>query len=175
MYRDIIYDCASNNACNICDRTLLTVLWLLRLVPWLQVPISGDEENSNCWPTSPTPQQVQKGMHFPCRMEDQGVNQIEGSQRGVFCNDFTSRVSSCNQVPTTCPQGEAQTQPSPPNALVKLRQIVKKKVHMLYKKACTHYRHILKGTQLCYTKGNSTSDVRCMQFLWHWGSLSPAK
>ena len=33
-------------------------------------------EDSNCWPTSPTPQQVQKGMHFPGRREDQGVNQI---------------------------------------------------------------------------------------------------
>ena len=42
------------------------------------------EEDSNCWPTSPTPQQVQKGMHFPGRREDQGVNQIEGSQRDVF-------------------------------------------------------------------------------------------
>ena len=41
------------------------------------------EEDSSCWPTSPTPQQVQKGMHFPGRREDQGVNQIE-SQRSVF-------------------------------------------------------------------------------------------
>ena len=47
---------------------------------------SGDEEDSNCWSTSQTPQQVQKGMHlvFPGRREDQGVYQIEGSQRGVF-------------------------------------------------------------------------------------------
>ena len=67
------------------------------------------------------------------------------------------------------------TQPSPPNELVKLHQIVGEKVHMLYKKACTHYRHILKGTQLCYTNGISTSDGRCMHFLWHEGSLSPAK
>ena len=39
---------------------------------------------SNCWPTSPTPQQVQKGMHFPGRREDHGVNQIEGSQSCEF-------------------------------------------------------------------------------------------
>ena len=152
MYRDIIYDCASNNACNICDRTLLTVLWLLRLVLWLQVPISGDEENSNCWPTSPTPQQVQKGMHFPCRMEDQGVNQIEGSQRGVFCKDFTSRVSSCNQVPTTCPQGEAQTQPSPPNALVKLRQIVKKSPHVVQEGMHTLQAHTERNATLLHKR-----------------------
>ena len=49
--------------------------------PWLQVPISREEKDSNCWPT---PQQVQKSMHFPGRREDEGVNQIEGSQRGVF-------------------------------------------------------------------------------------------
>ena len=68
---------------SICN-SLLIFLWLLQLVPWLPVPISREEEDSNCWPTSPTPQQVQKGMHFPGRREDQGVNQIEGSQRGVF-------------------------------------------------------------------------------------------
>ena len=43
-----------------------------------------EDEDSNCWPTSPTPQHVQKGMHFPGRREDQGINQIEGSQRDVF-------------------------------------------------------------------------------------------
>ena len=53
--------------------SLLIVLWVLQLVPWLQMPISGDEENSNCWPTSPTPQQEQKGMNFPGRREDEGV------------------------------------------------------------------------------------------------------
>ena len=107
-------------------------------------------------------------MHFTGRREDQVVNQIEGSQSGIFCKDFSSRVSSCNQVHNICPQGEVQTHPTlTPNELVNLRQIVGGKVHRLYKKAWTHYRHILKGTQLCYTKGNSTSDVWCMHFLRH--------
>ena len=73
--------------------------------------------------------------------------------------------------PPVLRESPKHTQPSPPNELVKLHQIVKK-VHIFYKKACTHYRHIHKFVT---QKGSSTSDVRCMHFLWHGGYLSPAK
>ena len=118
------------------------------------VPISGDEVDSSCWPTSQTPQQVQKGMHFPGRREDQGVNQIESSQRGAFC-----KAESPPIIKSPTPVLRERSKPNQPSPPVKLRQIVKKKSHMLYKKVCTHYRHIPKATQLCYTKGSSTSDV----------------
>ena len=96
--------------------------------------------------------------------------------RGVY-SEKTSPAESPPVIkfpPPVLRESPKHTQPSPPNELVKLHQIVKK-VHIFYKKACTHYRHILKGTQICYTKGSSTSDVRCMHFLWLGGYLSPAK
>ena len=76
--------------------------------------------------------------------------------------------------PPVLRESPKHTQPSPPNELVKLHQIVKK-VHILYKKACTHYRHILKGTQICYTK--KQYHFRCLvhAFPLSRGSLSPAK
>ena len=93
--------------------------------------------------------------------------------RGVY-SEKTSPAESPPVIKSPPPVLRESPKPSPPNELVKLHQIVKK-VHIFYKKACTHYRHILKGTQICYTKSNSTSDVRCMHFLWHGGYLSPAK
>ena len=129
--------------------SLLIFLWLLQLVPWLQVPISREEEDSNCWTTSPTPQQVQKGMHFPAEGK---LNKLK-APRGVY-SEKTSPAESppvIKSPPPVLRERPKHTQPSTPNELVKLHQIVKK-VHILYKKACTHYRHILKGTQICYIK-----------------------
>ena len=95
--------------------------------------------------------------------------------RGVYSEKASPAESPpvIKSPPTVLREWPKHTQPSLPNELVKLHQIVKK-VHILYKKACTHYRHILKGTQICYTK-RQHSDVQCMHFLWHGGSLSPAK
>ena len=131
-------------------RTVISIIYY----PWLQVPISRDEEDSNCWPTSPTPQQVQKGIHFPGRREGQGVKLK--APRGVYSAKTSPSESPAviKSPPPVLRERYKPTQPSPPQ-----------KIHMLYKKASTHYRHIRKGTQLCYTKGNSTSDVRCMHFL----------
>ena len=117
-------------------------LWLLQLVPWLEVPISREEEDSNCWPTSPTPQQVQKGMHFPGRRE---LTKLK-APRGVY-SEKTSPAESppvIKSAPPLLRESPKHTQPSPPNELVKLHQIVKK-VHIAILQ-CTHYRHILKGT-----------------------------
>ena len=108
----------------------------------------AEEEDSNCWPTSPTPQQVQKGMHFPGSKE---LTKLK-APRGVY-SEKTSPAESrpvIKSPPPVLRESHKHTQPSPPNELVKLHQIVKK-VHIFYK-ACTHYRHILKGTQICYTK-----------------------
>ena len=130
--------------------SLLIFLWLLQLVSWLQLPISREEEDSNCWPTSPTPQQVQKGMHFPGRSKE--LTKFK-APRGVY-SEKTSPAESppvIKSPPPVLRESPKHTQPSPPNELVKLHKIVKK-VHVFYKKACTHYRHILKGTQICYTK-----------------------
>ena len=69
--------------------------------------------------------------------------------RGVY-SEKTSPAESppvIKSPPPVLRERPKHTQPSPPNELVKLHQIVKK-VHILYKKACTHYRHILKGTQI---------------------------
>ena len=125
-------------------------LWLLQMIPWLQVPISREEEDSNCWPTSPTPQQVQRGMHFPGRREE--LTKLK-APRGVYSEKTYPAESPpvIKSPPPVLRESPKHTQPSPPNELVKLHQIVKK-VHIFYKKACTHYRHILKGTQICYTK-----------------------
>ena len=57
--------------------------------------------------------------------------------------------------PPVLRESPKHTQPSPPNELVKLHQIAKKSPHILQE--------------------SSTSDVRCMHFLWHGGYLSPAK
>ena len=105
---------------------------------WLQLPISREEEDSNCWPTSPTPQQVQKGMHFPGRREDQGVNQIQGSQ-GVY-SEKTSPAESppvIKSPPPVLRESPNHTQPSPPNELVKLHQIVKKSTYFTRRHAHT--------------------------------------
>ena len=118
-----------------------------------------------------------KGMHFPGRREDQGVNQTQGSQRGVFWKDFSSRVSSCNQVPTTCPQGEPQTHPTlTPKWTGEITSNCEKSPHILQEGMHTLQAHIYwKEHKFVTQKGSSTSDVRCMHFLWLGGYLSPAK
>ena len=121
------------------------------MVPWLQVPISREEEDSNCWPTSPTPQQVQKGMHFPAEGKIKELTKLK-APRGVYSEKAPAESPPViKSLPPVLRERPKHTHPSPPNELVKLHQIVKK-VHIFYKKACTHYRHILKGTQICYTK-----------------------
>ena len=71
-------------------------------------------------------------MHFPGRREDQGVNQIEGSQSG-----YSEKISPAESPPVikspppVLRDSPKHTQPSPPNELVKLHQIVKKSPHIV--------------------------------------------
>ena len=131
--------------------SLLISLWLFQLVPWLQVPISREEEDSNCWPTSPTLQQLKRVCTSLAEGKIKELTKLK-APRGVY-SEKTSPAESppvIKSPPPVLRERPKHTQPSPSNELVKLHQIVKK-VHILYKKACTHY-HILKGTQICYTK-----------------------
>ena len=61
-------------------------------------------------------------------LEDQGVNQIEGSPENTSPAESPPVMKS---PPPVLRERPKHTQPSSP------------------KKACTHYRHILKGTQIC--------------------------
>ena len=108
--------------------SLLIFLWLLQLFPWLQVPISREEEDSNCWPTSPTSQQVQKSMHFPGRRKIKELTKLK-----VY-SEKTSPAESppvIKSPPPVLGERPKHTQPSPPNELVKLHQIVKKSPHIV--------------------------------------------
>ena len=135
------------------------------------MPISREEEDCNCWPTSPTSQQVQKGMHFPGRRKIKELTKLK-----VYSENTSPAESSpvIKSPPPVLRERPKHTQPSPPNELVKLHQIVKK-VHILYKKACTTTGTYWKEHKFVTQEGSSTSDVRYMHFLWHGGSLSPAK
>ena len=100
-----------------------------------------EEEDCNCWPTSPASQQVQKSMHFPGRRKIKELTKLK-----VY-SEKTSPAESppvIKSPPPVLRERPKHTQPSPPNELVKLHQIVKK-VHVLYNKACTHYRHTLQA------------------------------
>ena len=128
-----------------------------------------EEEDCNCWPTSPTSQQVQKSMHFPGRRKIKELTKLK-----VY-SEKTSPAESppvIKSPPPVLNERPKHTQPSPPNELVKLHQIVKKKSTY-----CTRRHAHTTGTytNLLRKKGSSTSDVRCMHFLWHGESLSPAK
>ena len=137
---------------SICN-SLLIFLWLLQLVPLLKVPISRERRR--------TPIVGQHHQHLS-RCKRVCTSLAEGkikeltklkAPRGVY-SEKTSPAESppvIKSPPPVLRESPKHTQPSPPNKLVKLHQIVKK-VHIFYKKACTHYRHILKGTQICYTK-----------------------
>ena len=117
---------------------------------WLQVPISREEEDSNCWPTSPTPQKVQKGMHFPGRRKDHKELTKLKAPRGVYSEKPSPAESPpvIKSPPPVLRETPKHTQPSPPNELVKLHQIVKKSPHILQEGMHTLQAH----TQICYTK-----------------------
>ena len=95
-----------------------------------------DGEDSNCClPTSPTPQHVQKGMHFPGRREGQGIK----APRGMY-SEKTSPAESPPVIKSPLPvlwERPKHTQPSPPNELVKLHQIVKKSTYCTIRHAHT--------------------------------------
>ena len=70
------------------------------------------------------------------------------------------------------------TQPSPPNELVKLRQIVKKSPYIVQEGMHTLQAHTERNTNLSHNHQFICSVhafPQCMHFLWHGGSLSPAK
>ena len=75
--------------------------------------------------------------------------------RGVYSEKTSESPPVIKSPPPVLRESPKHTQPSPPNELVKLHQIVKK-VHIFTRRHAhttgTHYRHILKGTQICYTK-----------------------
>ena len=129
-------------------------LWLLQLVPWLQVPISREEEDSNCWPTSPTPQQACKRV---CTSLAEGkineLTKLKAPRGRIFWKDFSSRVSSCNQVPTTCPQGEPQTHPTlTPKWTGEIASNCEKSPHILQEGMHTLQAHTERNTNLLHKK-----------------------
>ena len=133
---------------------LLIFLWLLQLVQWLQVPISREEEDSNCWPTSPTPQQVQKGI---CTSLAEGkIKELTKlNPRGVY-SEKTSPAESLPVIKSPPPvlrESPKHTQPSPPNELVKLHQIVKK-VHIIIVQEGMHtlQAHTERNTNLLHKR-----------------------
>ena len=132
--------------------SLLIFLWLLQLVPWLQVPI---RERTRTPIVGQHHQHLSKCKRVCTSLAEGKIKELTKlkAPRGVY-SEKTSPAESppvIKSPPPVLRERPRHTQHSPPNELVKLRQIVKK-VHILYKKACTHYMHILKGTQICYTK-----------------------
>ena len=86
-----------------------------------------------------------KGYALPWQKEDQGVNQIEGAFENTSPTESPPVIKS---PPPVLRERPKHTQPSPPNELVKLHQIVKK-VHILYKKA---WAHTERNTNLSHKK-----------------------
>ena len=129
MVISLIYFCYS----------LLILLWLLQLVLWLQVPISGEEEDSNCWPTSPTPQQVQKGMHLKIK---------ELTKLKAPLKRLLQCLPIIKSPPPVLREKPKHTQPSPANELMKLRQVVKKSPHIVQEGMHTLQAHTERNTNL---------------------------
>ena len=68
------------------------------------------------------------------------------------------------------------TQPSPPNELVKLHQIVRKKSpHIVQEGMHTLQAHTERNTNLLHKKAVALQMFGAMHFLWHGESLNPAK
>ena len=132
--------------------TLLIFLWLLQLVRWLQVPISRERRTPI---VGQHHQHLSKCKRVCTSLAEGKIKELTKlNPRGVY-SEKTSPAESTPIIkfpPPVLRESPKHTQPSPPNELVKLHQIVKKSPHISYKKACTHYRHILKGTQICNTK-----------------------
>ena len=96
--------------------------------------------------------------------------------RGVY-SEKTSPAESppvIKSPPPVLRESPKHTQPSPSNELVKLHQIGKKSTYFTRRHAHTTGTYS-KEHKFATQKGSSTSDVRCMHFLWHGGYLSPAK
>ena len=108
-----------------------------------------EEEDCTCWPTSPTSQQVQKSMHFPGRRKIKELTKLK-----VY-SEKTSPAESppvIKSPPPVLREWPKHTQPSPPNELVKLHQIVKKSPHIVQEGMHTLQAHTERGTNLLHKK-----------------------
>ena len=116
--------------CYSISASLVIVLWLLQLFSWLRLQIRGEEENSNCWPTSPTLQQEGKIKE---------LTKLKGT-RVVYSatTPLAESPPATKFPPPVLRERPKPTQPSPPNELVILCPIV---THV-----CTHSAYTERNT-----------------------------